>query len=416
MTADLTPTTPSPAPAPPSHEAHLRVIGGELVASLRDMVASMPQSDSSPTRLASRLGMSRVLVSRMLGAITCVDALESMQRIPGPESLRTAATGASKAGASQSTVVRCRVAIDAFAALIRRGYGTRGQLHAVIADLQPALRTPFEAAARAQIHRSMRDLLGIAADAWVATILIVPSTTRRDVLEIARIEGALGVERAGSFANIHVCTRRAAHPSAMPLDIDLRDGGPNHPAPRAAFTAGGVTVERLADAPGGHDGPVDMLAAWHDRLTFSTPGNVPNPLPRLTICPDIPVRSLLVDVLLHDGLSPRAGVRILGHARRHLDEALAAEPSRAREVADPNILMQELDAEEHSAPWREWPRQQALIERVAARLGCDAGRFRNHRVRITHPVPGFRLDVMIAFDRSSSPPLPETDGSSRGVA
>ena len=63
-------------------------IAAELAASLRRMFAEIPDAPRRPSALATHLGVSRVLISRTLGAIALPNPLDMLQRVPGPETLR----------------------------------------------------------------------------------------------------------------------------------------------------------------------------------------------------------------------------------------------------------------------------------------------------------------------------------------
>ena len=402
MTADLTPRISRPAAHHFPSEARLRAVGEELIAALRVLLKSIPGASASPTRLGARLGLSRVIASRMLGSLARDDALESMRRIPGPESLRVAATGAAAAGADVAAVARAIAAIEGFAVLIREEYGTRGLLHAALAELEPSLRAPVEAANRAQIHRSVRDLLGISAEAWVMTAMLAPSRSREGELELARVDGALGIERISRHANVHVRSSAGEARSSLAADIGLREGGPNAAAASESITLGAITIRRLESERATEEARTDLLAASHERIDPTRRASEARGRLRLTTCPDIPVRELLIDVLLHDTLVADMAVRAFGHGRRSLDAMFEHEPAPTTRLTDPTMVAERLRADESSTEWTPWPQQRGLIRRLAARLGHESERFVNHRMRLTHPLPGFRLDVTVSNDLASA--------------
>ena len=399
MTAELSPIPSRHRSDAPLPEARLRAVGEELVTAFRHLVASIPESTPSPTRLARRLGMSRVIVSRLLGSLACNDPLESLQRIPGPESLRVAAAGAATAGSDGPTVARCNVAIEAFAKLIRGDYGTRGSLNAAIGAARPALRASTVASARYQVYKGMRELMGIAAEAWVMTAVLSPSVGDARVLDVVRVDGAVGIDRADPFAAVHVCERPIPGSTRHDLGIDLHDAGPNPAASRETFHDDTIRVHRLAGQPAPLNGAVDLLTAVHERVDLRI--NAPAALPRLeiTITPDVPVRVLLVDVLLHESLASMLRVEVRGNEPRGLDEPRGPRAERPEHRAGTPLAVESMPPGQPPSPRAEWPRQGSLLERIGAELGRGSDRFATHRLRLLHPVPGSRFEVTITPPR-----------------
>jgi hypothetical protein len=402
MTADLSPRPsrhPSDAPLP---EDRLQAVGGELVNAFRHLMASIPESTRSPTRLAKRFGMSRVIVSRLLGSLACADPLESLQRIPGPESLRVAAAGAMAAGADAAAVSRCTVAIEAFARLIRGDYGTRGSLNAAIGASRPELRASSEASARYQVYKGMRDLMGVAAEAWVMTAMLAPCVGDARSLEVVRVQGALGIGRADPLAAVHVCERPILGSTFHDIDIDLRDAGPNHAASRETLHDDTTKVHRLASDPAPRNVAVDLLTARRERVDVRTPVEATGPRLAMTITPDVPVRVLLVDVVLHESLASNLRVEIRGNERRGFDDSRGPRAGRPGIGTDTSLATELVRPGASPSPRAEWPQQGRLLERIVAELGHGSDRFTTHRLRLIHPIPGSRFDVTVSPHRPNA--------------
>lgn len=395
MTADLTPTLPVD-PHSSSPESRLRAVGDELVRSLREMLASIPNSPRTPTRLASHLSMSRVILSRVLGSLATPDVLESLQRIPGPESLRAAVAGARAAGANPASSARSLAAIDAFASLIRADYGTRASLNTAIGVLQPSLRAQSEASSRYQIHKGMRDVIGIGAEAWVLTAMVVPSPELRGEIDILRIEGALGIERSNPRANIHLCARGDRAPTAIDAALAMDTFCPHRPARTERITVGDMHLERLAGSHTGRSHLTDLLKASRERTARAGEGVIGRRGLRLGTMPDVPVRALLIDLLVPDGLHTDRGAVVTGHGRRSYDEALTQRPELAAELADATFAMDRAADESSWSTWPEWPQQSLLLDAMTRHLGLEGGRFTHHRFRLAHPIPGYRFETTLA--------------------
>ena len=106
--------------------------GNALAASLGKVLEAIPGGPMRPSALAQRLNVSRVLVSRTLGALASKDPLDALQRLPGPETLRVIVTAAQGAGVPAIRTAAANRDIESFAKLIRDSFGTRGALNAAI--------------------------------------------------------------------------------------------------------------------------------------------------------------------------------------------------------------------------------------------------------------------------------------------
>ena len=75
--APTTRTTPSDACR---LNERVKSVGDDLLATMGDLLEAIPGSPHRPTRLARRLGLSRVILSRVLGAVECEDPSEALER------------------------------------------------------------------------------------------------------------------------------------------------------------------------------------------------------------------------------------------------------------------------------------------------------------------------------------------------
>ena len=402
MTADLSPRQPRQSSDARTPEDRLRAVGEDLATAFRHLVASIPQTSTSPTLLARRLGMSRVIVSRLLGSLACADPLESLQRIPGPESLRVAAAGGTAAGADPAAVARCTIAIERFVRLIRDDYGTRGSLNAAIGAARPELRASSQASARYQVYKGMRDLMGVAAEAWVMTAVLAPGVDDERLLEVVRIQGALGIEQADPLAALHVCERPIVGSRRHDLGIDLQGFEPNQPAACETLDDGTARIHRLAGGRAPCNVAVDLLTGSRERMEIPAHARASAPSLEMRITPDVPVRVLLVDVVLHESLSSNLRVQIRGNERRGFDERPESPASLAADRGGLPIVTESIGPGTFLSARAEWPQQRSLMERIASALGRWPDRYVSHRLRLIHPIPGSRFDVTIAANRHNA--------------
>ncbi|MFZ9882766.1 MAG: hypothetical protein ACO3QC_15355, partial [Phycisphaerales bacterium] len=97
-------TTKRPARAKATSLAEATAVGEALSQALGRVVDSPARVPTGASALSARLKFSRVLISRILNALKREDPLETLQLLPGPESLRTFASGMGRLGVAAPRV------------------------------------------------------------------------------------------------------------------------------------------------------------------------------------------------------------------------------------------------------------------------------------------------------------------------
>ena len=115
--------------------------GDELLATLSRVLGQVPgTANAGPQALATRLGIDKVLASRLLKALRAGDPLAVVNRAPGPEPLRRVLDAAESLGVAEATLSPAREAVDRFERLIRDEIGDRSSLDAILAAWVPDAR------------------------------------------------------------------------------------------------------------------------------------------------------------------------------------------------------------------------------------------------------------------------------------
>ena len=236
-------------------------VGERLSRSLREVIGAIPGVEHKPTALANRLGMSRVILSRLLGAVTREDSFEVLQRVPGPESLRRLTTAARGCGVEESKVRLAEGAIDEFAALIREEFGTRGSLHAAVSTRRPELEKRFGVASRYQVYKGMRAILGVEAETWLNCMIFTPTPGDEELVTVTSIDGPLGLRRLRPDIQVHItCGSPSGGDLAVTTGpVTLEEFYTHRAADVETLKEGPRLVHRLVDGRLGRRAVVDML-------------------------------------------------------------------------------------------------------------------------------------------------------------
>lgn len=362
---------------------------------MRGLIEAMPEGGSSPTELARALGVNRVIMSRLLNAMAQEDMHEFLHRVPGPESLRAIASAAPNHGAPIEDVERAVAAVEEFAGLIRDEFGTRGALNAAMLSGRDDLQLRFEQTSRYHVFKGMRQVMGVEAETWLTAMIFVPDPADHENVTVTTIQGALGMRRLRSDAEVYFTlgppfAEPGADSDRSRSPVSLEDLYTHAPAQLETRQAGTQLIHRFADRSVGKRATVDMLAVSHDARAskrYAAPGKTHR---GMVVFTDIPVKTLICDAIVHESLFPGA------------EPELRFYKPGTRGPADPNDQSRDIDRVPFSeraeslgvAAERfevaEIPRYATMVERVFRRIGQNADEFRVCRLRMAYPVPGYQ--------------------------
>ena len=387
------------------------VIARALATSLRRVFAEIPDAPQRPSALAAHLSVSRVLISRTLGAIALTNPLDTLQRVPGPETLRGIVEAAVTQGVPQPTADAAIDAIEQFSRIIRDSFGTRSALNAAISANQPDMQRRLELDSRYRVFKGMRELRGVEAATWLSTTFVTRSHDNPDMLSATVLQGFIALRRLrndipvtfafdaiGAVANAH--TDAVDVPSST---LSLEDLYTNKPAVLDVDNVGGKMMYRLRQSGLGKHALTDMLAmvrvpAWRSR--FARPER---PLVGPFAQPTAPVKLLVFDLLAPAGTFTEESPLLSVYA-----------PSM-RGAANPNDAWRDIDRAavpetveiykpgEQSFEMPEIPNYRRMLTRVAGEMRQDLDALQLYRVRMAYPVFGFQFVISLHL-----PPGPAT--------
>ncbi len=386
--------------------AALGPLGNELADAYRRLLAAIPGAPHTPTALARQLGLSRVIVSKLVNALARSDPYEILDQVPGPESLRAITRAAAEFGLARDLIAPADRAVDAFATRIRDDFGTRSALSAAVTTQSPQSRFRFERASRYQVFLGLRQILGVEAKTWLTSMMFVPAPDDPARLAVTTIHGALAMRRLRPDVNVYFTF--GPPPQATPEQhdvsrppIELREFYTHPPAPLESQLIGGQLVHRLAHNRLGRRAAVDMLAVGHDARGSQRYATPQRPRGGVVVFPDVPVKTLICDALLDDDVFPGATPELVVYDPGSRGPANPAD--RARDI-DRVVIperIEALDKAESRFDVPEVPHYRAMVTRVCAQVRVDMARLRVFRLRMQYPVHNFQ--IVMAFD---APPQP----------
>jgi len=383
----------------------IRELGSDLGGAFRALFGSVPGSPHRPSALARDLGLSRVIVSRLLGAIECDDPFEVLERVPGPDSLRGVTSAACVAGAPEGEAGSADDAVDRFASMIREEFGTRAAFNAALSSHRPEMQKRLVLAGRYQVYQGMRQILGVEADTWLTSMMFVPSSDDKDAIDVTTIHGALGMRRLRQDVGVHFSFgppgREDAEEGISRGAVDLREFYSHEPAPIESAMQGGQLVHRLAHDRLGRQSTVDMLAVSHNANGSHRYATPERPRAGVIVFADVPVRTLVCDALVHEDVFAGSVPELMVFNPGSRGPANPLDQSRQIDRVDVPELIESLSSSAEQFALDEVPRYGEIVGRVCEQLGQDPSRFRVHRLRMSYPVHGFQF--VMAFDAPQKP-------------
>lgn len=400
----------------PAEDAPLEVVisrtGEGLLESLSGVLESIPGDPQGPQALATRLGVDKVLTSRLLKALRATDPLSVVNRAPGPEPLRRVLDAAEGLGVDAARIQAARGAVDRFERLIREEIGDRSSLDSILAAWVPEARREFELRRKQAASKAMSQLKGVLADVLFATVFLAPSADDPEMIDVVWINGLQGVRRLVPGAAIKFATRRVGQNASGVSGRTPRtlEGEPiehvdglllpefcSAPTPKLdVHRAGEVVHYTLAGDRFGPGSGVDVVMGEVNRAELrkgARPGGR-----KMYVFAEVsqPARVLHFDAFLHTSLWPGPNPTL------HLyDTAMEG-------VADPNDAARDIDRLDTLESLTPMPRgvegartsdvrrYTELLRDVCARMGWSTNAFTGARCRIDYPIYG--AQATITFD------------------
>ncbi|MHC5023554.1 MAG: hypothetical protein ACYTGG_06530 [Planctomycetota bacterium] len=393
--------------------ARIRETGDGLGAALRELLNELPGRPQRPKELGRILGLNRDISGRVLKAAAARDGLEVVHVAPGPEPLRTVVRAASRRGVASETLSAVGDAVERFDRLIRDDAGTRSALDAMIVARVPRARERFELASKQSIFKGMSQLKGVHAEVWLNATLIHPSSGDALHHDAVLVHGAVGLQRVRPDARVNFTYRQfetAVLEGEMSEDDAWRSLArfcTNPPARLETSRDDEVIHYRLANGAVGPRAITDMLVVDHhpgviDRYAEPSTDKPPRNRKGTFVAPDIPVKTLVFDALLHEDAFPGSEPHLAFYDMGPEGMAYVNDPQRDVDLVQAHELVEFLGRDLRRFHAEEVPRYVEMLEHVCGHLGWDPGAFRGFRCRVQYPVHGWQ--ACLSFDPPPPPP------------
>jgi hypothetical protein len=389
-------------------EVKIVAAGAGLLAGMGSVLDAVPEAPRGPQALARRLGIDKVLASRLLAAMRSADPLFVVHRTPGPEPLRRTLDAAARVGVEPALVDRARDAVDRFERLIRDEVGDRASLDAIVSAWLPEARREFELRRKQSAFKAMSHLRGAMAGSLMATVVLAPSEGEPGRLDVVWLNGLFGAVRLRPRAGVRVATRRLAPEQTARRPLTL-SGEPiedvaharveefcSSPAPAFSVDRAGQSVHySLAGDGYGPRSAVDLVTAEVNRAEMR--GSVPPGSGRkghFFAEVSLPVELLQFDVFLHRSVYPGANPEVRVYDTSF--EGVADANDRARDIDILDVIERAEPLGDGLAGARsaEVPRYLDLLRHAFHRLGWEAGEFRGFRCRVEYPIYGSQVTML----------------------
>lgn len=373
-------------------------IGRTLGQSIHAVLQGIDGCSMSPTDLARRLDISRVIISRLLSAIRKADPIETLTRIPGPESLRTIVRAASAHGVSHAHIQHASQSIDAFDELIREHFGTRSALNAALSSTNPDAKSQFEQASRYQVFKGMSQIVGAQSKLWLTCMMLTPSKDKPDAIDISTIHGTSGLRRLRPDTPIRFVygmppEYEDKRQSPVRRGTDLSSFLVHDAAPLRVDEENGQIINTFAPEVAGKDDLYDMLAEVYipnGSNRYAAPGRNYR---GTTVIPDVPVVTLVSDVILCDDIfegiepelflyntMPRGGADI-EDPKRDVDRVQTHERLRNKGTGTEQLAI------------AEFPKYRDMVAYLCEKNHTNPDDIRTYRLAIPYPVYGFQHTI-----------------------
>jgi hypothetical protein len=397
-------------------EQRLSGAAERLREALRDVVQAVPVAVRKPAEFQRVLKLDRSLSSRLLRAVRLHDPLAFLHRLPGPHGVRLLLKAAGKGGVEQELVSRTEQALTEVERLVATEVGDWKELEAAISGWLPDAREQFEMSNRQTAFRATSNIKGVTAEAEVSVTLIHPGSANPDWVDRAGITGICRMKRLrpGTPMGLLHGSSIAPPPGTQRLSLDGEPIDPTHgapllrdfsslPIPQFAVRVEGDTVHYVLQGDGvGVGSMVELFFADIMRGRYPAHSGVsPRPATPGALI-DIPVKTLIVDILVHEDVWPGVEPELRMYDTSGRGVANPTDPARNMDRIDVLESIQDMGTQMQRFRTKEVGRYVEMVRFVCRKLGWDSNRFRGYRCRVDYPVYGTQVNMIF------QPPAPGT--------
>ncbi len=389
-------------------EVRIATAGRRLLDGFTTALEEVPEASSGPQKLADRLGVDKVLASRLLKALRTQDPLSVIHRMPGPDPLRRVSASLSRAGVAAEALAGVDEAIEAYDRLIKQDAGDLSGLQAILSSWVPEARREFEGRRLQAAYRAVSQLKGASVDVYADTAFFWPNEDG-ETIDVVWLKALVNLASLRPGATIALTSHRAVEEEHSARRPRALSGAPIEdyagaivpefcapPSPDITVRRAGEKVHYLLDQPAyGSAGATSVVTCEINRAEM--PRYVDPARGRVAWAssePSVPAKKLQFDCFVHEdlwgGAPPTARV---------YDTAIGGivdvnDPSRDIDRLDLSATAEPLGRGLARARSNSVPRYHAMLERVREAMGWDADAFLAYRVEVEYPLYGSQTALL----------------------
>ena len=383
-------------------EIKITETGKQLLDGLSRAIGEIPESTEGPQRLAVRLGVDKVLTSRLLKAIRAEDPMAALHRMPGPDPLRRVSSSLKKIGITSEALLGMEEAIESYDRLIRQDIGDLSALQALLSSWVPEAKREFELRRLQAAYRAISQLKGFSASVYADTALFWPSEDGEHI-DVAWIKTIVDMRRLRPGATLKLTSHRAVEPGNSSRQARSLKGNPiedlseallseycSPDVPRLSVNQVGEKVHYILDEPAfGSRGAATLVTCEINRGEL--PRYIDPQKGRLAWAsaePSVPSKKLQFDAFVHKDLwgGEAPGVRVYDTTIGGIADV--NDPSRDIDRLDLAVSVESLPKGVGRARSTIVPQYHSMIDHVQRQLGLNGEDFLGYRVQIDYPLYG----------------------------
>lgn len=374
------------------------IIAEELRKALRAVFDGLSVGGSSPTEVSRALDLSRVMVSRTMGALKKSAPSELLTSIPGPETIRSIVRASQQGGVEPARISVALRAIDEFDELIRGRFGTRSALNAALSGRNEHAREKFEQSSRYEVFKGMSQIVGAQSKLWLTTMMLVPNSETPSGIDIFTIHGTSGLRRLRPESPVrfvygvppeHVTLRQSPQRAEGELGSFFR----YRPAPLNVHQENGQIINTFEPDVAGKAALYDMFAEVsipNGSNRFASNGRT---MRGTTVIPDIPVITLVSDVILCDDVFTGIEPELFVYNTMPRGGADIEDPKRDVDRLRTDDRIEDLGTGAENMGISEFPKYTRMVEYLCKKNGRSISNVRTHRLQVQYPVYGFQYTI-----------------------
>jgi len=403
------------APSPASTlELRCAQAGGDLLQQLTRVINEVPGADAGPQRLATLLGVDKVLASRLLKALRAPDPMSVLHRAPGPDPLRRVLKASAKKGVDPELIALASQAVDRFETLIRSEIGDRSALEAILSAWVPEARREFELRRKQSAFRAMSQLKGVQAEVYAETAVFAPAPSDPTRIDVVWIKCLVNLQVLRPNVRVKFTSRRAVESGAdrRPLTLSgdaIEDAQgailaaySSDPAPQLEAHRAGELMHYLLEPEGfGASHAQTLVTCEVNRAEIGRYVEDTSRKAWASSDVNIPSRRLQFDVLVHEDLYAGAHPDLVIYDTAINGQADINDPERDIDRLDLIETTEHLGRGVDRFASSLVPRSRQLLGEVFSTLGFDAEKTRGYRVVSDYPIYGSQYAM--CFPTQASP-------------